>query len=152
MAVEPMVVRRGKNMRKIFGQLCIVGLLWIVGSFDLLDTARAQTPSPATAVTKFDGPYAFVSATKLNESFNDQYGCADFNASPLTIVGSQVRYSTFAGTVAPDGDLQIGYSYVAKGGTRRRTIIGHVDETGTVHARITTSFCNYDGVWRKVVR
>jgi hypothetical protein len=45
-----------------------IGWFWIIGFFGLLAAADAQTPSPPAVTTQFDGTYAFVSATKLNET------------------------------------------------------------------------------------
>jgi hypothetical protein len=46
-----------------------VGWLWIAGPFGFLGAAHAQSVSPPAANTQFDGTYAFISATKLNEPF-----------------------------------------------------------------------------------
>jgi hypothetical protein len=43
--------------------------LWTIGFFGLLAAADAQTASPPAANTQFDGTYAFVSATTVNETF-----------------------------------------------------------------------------------
>jgi hypothetical protein len=45
-----------------------LGWLWIVGFFGLLASANAQTASPPTTTTQFDGTYAFVSATKSDRN------------------------------------------------------------------------------------
>jgi hypothetical protein len=67
-----------------------VGLMWIAGFFGLLAAADAQTPSPSAATTQFDGTYAFVSATTLNETFmagGTRPGqCPERKAASLTIV------------------------------------------------------------------
>ena len=42
-----------------------------LGLFAYLAAANAQTPSPPTPVTKYDGTYAFVSSTKVNETYTD---------------------------------------------------------------------------------
>jgi hypothetical protein len=41
--------------------------LWLVGFFGLVVAADAQTPSSSAANTQFDGTYAFVSSTRVNE-------------------------------------------------------------------------------------
>ena len=46
-----------------------IGWLWIVGFFGLVPAANAQTAAPSAANTQFDGNYAFVSATKVNETY-----------------------------------------------------------------------------------
>jgi hypothetical protein len=39
------------------------------GIFRLVVAADAQTPSPPAANTQFDGTYAFVSSTRVNETY-----------------------------------------------------------------------------------
>jgi hypothetical protein len=43
--------------------------LWVVGFFGWLAAADGQTAPPTAVVTQFDGTYAFVSATKMNETY-----------------------------------------------------------------------------------
>jgi hypothetical protein len=45
-----------------------VGLICLGGFFRLVAAADAQTASPPAASTQFDGTYAFVSSTKMNET------------------------------------------------------------------------------------
>jgi hypothetical protein len=45
------------------------GWLAIGGIFSLFATAEAQTPALSTATTAFDGTYAFVSSTKVTETY-----------------------------------------------------------------------------------
>jgi len=47
-----------------------VGWLWIIGFFGLTAAATARAPSPPAATTQFDGTYAFVSATRVNETYS----------------------------------------------------------------------------------
>jgi hypothetical protein len=46
-----------------------LGWLWGVGFFSLVATANAQTASSPPANTQYDGTYAFVSSTKVNETY-----------------------------------------------------------------------------------
>ena len=62
-ALSPVADRESKNVKKDVGWLSIFGLI------ELIAAAAAQTPSPSPANTQFDGAYAFVSATKLNETY-----------------------------------------------------------------------------------
>jgi hypothetical protein len=94
-----------------------VGWLGIVGFFGLLYAADAQTTLPSTGGTQFDGAYAFVSSTKLNETYTKESGrmgqCNDRIAGPLTIVHGHARYSGFGlrrtvefeGTASAKGEL-----------------------------------------------
>jgi hypothetical protein len=142
----------------------LVGLLWIAGFFGLLAAANAQTPSPSTAGTTFDGTYAFVSATKVNETYTTRPGnrigqCADREMPPLIIVNGQARrYSkaglvTFEGTVGPQGELLM---RSAPAPAKFGTIAGievmvscRIGGDGMVRARQTSYRCNYDLIWQK---
>ena len=83
-----------------------IGWLWIVGLFGLVAAAGAQTPSPPAATTQFDGTYAFVSATKVSETYTTGatehiIRCGDYTAGgPLTIVNGRAYYE---GTVGSQG-------------------------------------------------
>ena len=90
--------------------------LWIAGIFGCSEAAIAQTPPVSTAGTKFDGTYAFVSSTKLNENYmtgTTRIGqCSDRRVGPLTIINGQARYNynhaldwKVEGTVGSQGEL-----------------------------------------------
>jgi hypothetical protein len=134
------------------------GLSLIVVLLASFSAANAQTVSPAGTVTKFDGTYDFVSATKLNESFRNYVGrlerCADYKGTPLTIVNGQVRFFTWTGTVGPQGELTMHVTLAPFKGPviQDRTITGEIDNTGTIHARCSTRYCQYDVIWRKADR
>jgi hypothetical protein len=95
------------------------GLLGAVGFFGLIATAHAQTAPRPTASTQFDGTYAFVSATTLNETYlagGTRLGqCPERKAESLTIVRGQTQYSSrrvngparlkLEGTVGSQGEL-----------------------------------------------
>ena len=131
------------------------GLSLIVVFLASFSAANAQTVPPASAGTKFDGTYEFVSATKLNESYTNYSGrlqqCEDYRGTPLTIVNGQVRFFTWTGTVGPQGELTMHVTLAPFKGpfVYDRTITGVIDSTGTIRARRSTRYCQYDVVWRK---
>src|ERR1700737_2810136 len=108
-------MRESKYMQKHIGWLLTAGF------FGLLAGASAQTPSPAGAITEYDGTYAPVSATKVNEPYfalgTNRIGqCPDYpRLNPLIIVNGQARRyrnqgELFAeGTVGPHGELTMRY-------------------------------------------
>jgi len=138
------------------------GLL-VVGILGYSAAAIAQTPPASTAGTRFDGKYAFVSATKLNDTYTTPSGrmgqCTDPRIAPLIIVNGQARrYSkagvvTFEGTVGGRGELTMRFAAApTKFGAMpgiERIVNGRIDEDGTVRARQISRGCNYDIVWRK---
>ena len=73
--------------------------LWLVGFFGLVVAADAQTPSSSAANTQFGGTYAFVSSTRVNETYtvtgSNRFGqCGKMRRlGPLTIVNGQARFS-----------------------------------------------------------
>jgi hypothetical protein len=142
-----------------------IGWLWIVAFSSLLGAADAQTPSPPSANTQFDGTYAFVSATKLNETYtttwtNRMGQCGDIRKlGPLTIAIGQARYSGsgrvtsagFDGTVGPRGELALRLAAPASKSSLGAEIVTHgtIDGNGTIRARQTSRACSYDLVWQK---
>jgi hypothetical protein len=133
-----------------------------VGVFGLLTAADAQTPSRSSAGAAFDGTYQFVSSIKLTEMFTvSQSGrtrpCPDWEVGPLTIVRGQRRFSSasssiraeFEGMVGSHGELAMRSVNPAYDEPGERLLNGGIDGTGTVRARLTGRFCNYDYVWRK---
>jgi hypothetical protein len=93
--------------------------LWILGLFGFLAAADAQTPSLPAPTTQFDGTHAFVSATKVNETFRDYHNrerpCRNMgNATSLVIVSGRAHYTTATGylvegTVGQQGELTMRY-------------------------------------------
>lgn len=145
-----------------------VGLLWIAGFFGLLAVADAQTPSPPAATTQFDGTYAFVSQTKVNETYamrdtNHILPCPDIpRVTRLTVLQGQAQYSATSryqqlneGIVGTQGELSMRVLPTAgargAGGDTGFEIMtwGRIDGNGTVHARRMGS-CSYDLVWQKI--
>lgn len=139
------------------------GWLWIVGFFGLLAGANAQAPSPPAATTQFDGKYAFVSATKVNDTYfaratNFLRQCGDYEGGPLTIANGQALYGRlgrFHGTVGPEGELvmrrdsePIGRAAGAFPGVEI-SIYGRIDGNGVVRVRRIDENCNYDLIWQK---
>jgi hypothetical protein len=142
-----------------------IGWLWLALFVGLLAAANAQTPSPSTASTKFDGTYTFFSSTKVKETYTTPSGrmgrCADRIAGPLTIMNGQARYSASGlqisreveGRVGSQGELAVMRSNEPRvgGGTPIEiNLSGRIDGNGTVTARQRGSFCSYDLVWQKV--
>jgi hypothetical protein len=82
-----------------------IGWLWVAGCFGFLAAAHAQTPSSPAATTQFDGTYAFVSSTKVNETYTTPSGrmgrCRDWRAGSLTIINRQARLPVFEGPLIP---------------------------------------------------
>jgi hypothetical protein len=148
-----------------------IGWLWILGLFGLLAAANAQTASPPTATTQFDGTYAFVSATKLKETYTTRVTnrigrCGDYTGRPLTITNGQARYpglgrltsAGFEGTVGPQGELALRLASTpatrAAGASPGVEIIinGKIESNGTVRARQIGYGCSYDLSWQKQTR
>ena len=139
-----------------------IGWLWIVGFLGLLSAANAQTPSPSTAGTQFDGTYALVSSTMVNQTYTSRNGrlaqCPNRRAGPLHIANGRARYTTstgnkLKGTVGPRGELEMRIiTPPGSGGSYRPVEInlnGSIDGSGTVHARQIGNSCSYDFVWRR---
>jgi hypothetical protein len=137
-----------------------IGRLWIVGFFGWFAAANAQTPSSSPAGTVFDGTYAFVSATKVNETYTDRAGrlkqCG--NLSPptsLTIENGHARFNLQEGTVASRGEFttrNMSPAPVSHGGFMpgwEIIAVGRIDENGTVRARWANYNCSYDLIWAK---
>jgi len=140
-----------------------VDLLWIVGILGFSAAAMAQTPPASTAGTRFDGTYAFVSATKVNETYTRTSGrmgqCPTRRPGPLTIANGQAgfRYGRqrefeIEGTVGSQGELAMRLLPTPGNKTTtgiESTVTGRIDGNGTVTARQISRFCNYDLTWRK---
>jgi hypothetical protein len=146
----------GKAMQKH------LGWLWIVGFSNLVAAANAQTPSPSGAGTQFDGTYAFVSSTKVNEIYRDfhnrDHQCPDASAGPLTVVNGQARYTgrggrEFEGTIGSRGELAMQSTAAAalKKDWLPSVIMvsGSIDDNGTIRARRTSWYCRHDFIWQK---
>ena len=135
--------------------------VWIIGFFALYGVAVSQTASPPPGSMQFDGTYAFVSATKVNETYTTtrttRLGqCPDRKAGPLIIANGQARLPVFEGTVGPQGVLvmQRHAEPVKRGITPgiEAVISGRIDGNGTIRARQTGYGCSYDLVWQKQSR
>ena len=146
-----------------------VGWAWFAGFFGLLAAANAQTPSPPTSGTQFDGTYGFVSAARVNETYTTtrthRIGqCAEnLKVGPLTVVNGQARYSSpgrltaagFEGTVGSQGELamRLASTPATRGAGASPgveiAIRGKIDGNGMVSARQMGYLCSYDLIWRK---
>jgi hypothetical protein len=135
-----------------------LGWLWIFGAFGLIAAANAQTASPPSASTQYDGTYAFVSATKVNETYmttrTTRVGqCPDRKAASLIIANGEARLPVFEGTVGPQGELFMRrHAEPVKRGITpgvEAAISGRIDGNGTIRARQTGYGCSYDLVWQK---
>jgi hypothetical protein len=142
-----------------------IGWLWVVGFFSLVSTTNAQTASSPN--TRYDGTYAFVSSTKVNETYmktkTSRIGrCGNGGkVGPLSIVNGQARYSSgkdyrnlYEGTVGPQGLLMMRFvSTPAIGGEApgiERRVDGRIDGGGTVSARQIGNRCSHDLIWQKI--
>jgi hypothetical protein len=141
------------------------GLLWIAGLFGLLAAADAQTPSPPTATSQFDGTYRFVSSSNVNEIYMAGIArvgrCPDNKkAGTLHIMNGQVLLSNgpdyrYEGTVGPQGELAMRLTSPAPGHHAGSTpgleimVSGKIDRNGTVRARRMDYRCSYDFIWQK---
>jgi hypothetical protein len=139
-------------------------------AFRLLSaTANAQAASPPAAGDRFDGTYAFVSATTLNETYMTTWRtrmgrCGDIRKlGPLTVSNGQARYSGFGpvtkagfeGTIGPQGELamKLAATPASKSSLGVEIITrGTINGNGSVHARQIGRSCSYDLVWQKETR
>jgi hypothetical protein len=138
-----------------------IGALSAVGVFGLLAAAaNAQTPSPPTAGTQFDGKYAFVSSAKVNDTYRTPSGrmgqCQESRAGSLTVTNGQARLPLYEGTVGSQGELMLRRvpeptKFGAFPGVEG-VISGRIDKDGTAKARRTTRGCSYDVIWRKEIK
>jgi hypothetical protein len=145
---------------KLCPGLCsILVALCLGGSLSV--AADAQTPSPPTASTQFDGTYAFVSSVNVNETYMSKYEmvrtfrCPDLRTGPISIVNGRARRYSLAGavlaegTVGPQGELLVHYQTPGPGPGVETILTARIDKDGTIRARQTAQNCNYDMVWRK---
>jgi hypothetical protein len=140
-----------------------VGWLWVVGFFGLLAAAaNAQTPPPSTAGPTFDGTYALVSSTKVNQAYTTRGGrlfqCPPLSAGPLTVAQGRASYTTatghqLTGTVGPQGQLAMGSVAAPSSGGGYRpvetNVRGSVEANGYARARQMGNSCSYDFLWQK---
>jgi hypothetical protein len=141
-----------------------IGWLWIVGLFGFVVAADAQTASPPAATMQFDGTYAFVSATKVNETYTTRGSehpgrCPDLPPrTALTIVNGQVRFNQQEGTVGPNGELSTRRIGTPSGkcgdcnvnaATAERPHYGRIDANGTVRVRRMDYYCSWDLIWQR---
>ena len=139
-----------------------LGWLWIVGFFGLLASANAQTASPPATTMQFDGTYAFVSATKVNETSMTTTStrlrpCWDITARPLTIANGRAKYSGFGrwgprefdGTAGQQGELTMRSDLPDPHGRYLIMVNGRVDSNGAVRARQMAAYCSYELTWQK---
>jgi hypothetical protein len=143
-----------------------VGRLWIVGFVGFVAAANAQTaPVP---VTKYDGTYAFVSATNVNDTYwtrvtNRLGQCWKIrDIGPLIIANGRAEYYSFRrdqpvnkGTVGLQGELMM--RLVATPGHNASTdppavaTAGRIDGNGTARVRLLGDSCSYDVVWQRIL-
>ena len=142
----------GKHMQQHTGWMCVFAF------FALLAAADAQAPASPTVSMQFDGKYAFVSSTKVNETFmttrtTHLSQCPDRKAASLVIANGQARLPVFEGTVGPQGELVMRrHAEPVKRGITpgiEAAISGRIDSNGTIRARQTGYGCSYDLIWQK---
>jgi hypothetical protein len=140
-----------------------IGWLWVIGIFGFVAVADARPSSSPAAGMQFDVTYAFVSSTKVNETYRDFHNrelqCRNRRAGPLTIVNGQARYTSrsgrreFEGTIGSRGELAMRSTAAAANrlDALPSTVIvsGSIDDQGTIRARQTCWFCRYDFIWQK---
>lgn len=124
--------------------------------------ALAQTPSAPTPVTKYDGTYAFVSSTKVNETYMNRVtgriGRCGERRRPvsLVIVRGKARWRVFWGDVGSEGELLMKLDpQPINFGTNpgfEVIIFGRIASDGTARPREISDVCDYDVVWQKVQR
>jgi len=140
-----------------------VGWLSVVGIFGFTAAAMAQTPPAQPLVTKYDGTYAFVSSTKVHETYlttgTTRLGqCPDLRPrSPFTVVNGHAKFNLQEGEVGPQGELALRFlapaPYGRCGGCSTGlevTSTGRIDESGTVRVRRMDYYCSWDLVWQKI--
>lgn len=141
-----------------------VGWLSIVGFSGVVAAANAQTPGTPSAapVTKYDGTYAFVSGTNVNETYTTKgtehiKRCGNYKGGPLTIEHGLTRYGGgpgFEGTVRSQGELamRLAPTPANRGISPGVEVIinGRIDGNGAVRAHRMSYYCSYDLVWQKV--
>jgi len=135
--------------------------LWVFGILGYSAAAIGQTPPASTAGTRFDGKYAFVSSTKVNETYmgggTRPSLCPDKKARPqLTVVNGRARYSSsrgtrLEGTVGLQGELAMRFVKPRPkvGRPGEITTHGRIDGNGNATARQISDSCSYDFVWQK---
>jgi len=148
---------QGKHRQKHVGSRC--------GSSDFsacsVPRMRKRHRLPA-AGTQFDGTYAFVSSTKVNETYMQtktaRIGqCGNGIVGPLSIVNGQARYSgpnrDFEGTVGPQGELVMRrHEEPVNGGEtpgRGATTNGKIHSNGTARARQVGGWRSHDLTWQR---
>ncbi len=154
-------------MRNGILALCLVAL---AGCTAAEAPAPAPVPAPMPAPMAaagsggLDGTYAFVSSTKLNDTYRTRGGlmgtCGDRTTGPLTISQGQAQYTTvtgvhLTGTVGPQGGLALrALQTPGPNGNQPLDIIvsGNIDAAGTARARQTANSCSYEFTWRKEPR
>ena len=144
-----------------------IGWLWIVGFFALLPASGAQNAAPPSVNTQFDGTYAFVSQTNVNETFftaqtEHVRRCLrpPLKTEPLTVVNGEARYTSpkglqFEGTVGPQGELTMRVPPAISGRCGgcgpgiEETLYGRIGGNGMIRGRRTGYNCSYDIVFQK---
>jgi len=128
----------------------LIGLAFVV-------TAGAAPPPNTPTTAKFDGTYAFVSSTSLNETSKHGRGqCVSSGTiSPLTIANGQVRYSASDGVTLTDfeGFVNVQGQFTTRGtnpvsGTAISGY-GKINGDGTIYLRWIGWFCDFDLVWKR---
>lgn len=140
----------------------VVGCSFTLGPFACLAAVQAQTP---TSITKYDGTYAWVSASNINESFKDfnnrEHPCLYVSdVGPLIVASGQAQYyfpnfdqSLNEGTVGSEGELTM--RLVATPAHNKDwslpeiSTTGRIDGKGIVHARRMSGHCEHDLTWQK---
>jgi len=137
----------------------------LVGIFGIASIGAVAQTSPALPpVTEYDGTYAFVSSANVNDSYmtmTARMGACPRGkvVGPLTTVNGQARYSSSknspqkVGTVGSRGELAMRLILIQSNAgavLREITLIGRINDDGTIRARQIGYYCSYDLIWEKV--
>jgi hypothetical protein len=137
--------------------------LWLVLTVGFATAAMAQTGPVQSPVTKYDGTYAFVSSTKVHETYlttgTTRLGhCPDLRPrGPFSVVNGHAKFNLQEGEVGPHGELAMRFLTPAPFGKcggcspgLEVTSTGGIDESGTVRVRRMDYYCSWDLIWQKI--
>lgn len=137
-------------------------LLYILATAKNFNETGPRRDPQKAQILQFDGTYAFVSATKVNETYMTMptehlLPCPNRQVpSSLIIFNGQARLLAFGGTVGPSGELEMRRDPEplgrAAGAFPGIEVImhGRIDGRGILRVRQVSKSCGYDLLWQKV--